>query len=141
MLHEQRSSRSNSVLVVDDSDDSAWALAVLLQSCVPTVHVAHSGRKAVDLAERFRPALIFVDLAMPEMDGFEMALRIRRRSWGREIVLCALTGYDSPEFRDRSSKVGIARYLAKPARWDEVLAVVSESGIGMAVACPQSVSK
>jgi CheY-like chemotaxis protein len=129
MLHEQRSSTSSSVLVVDDSDDSAWALAVLLQSCVPAVHVAHCGRKAVDLAERFRPALIFVDLAMPEMDGFEMAMRIRRRSWGGGILLCALTGHDSPEFRDRSNEVGIDRFLAKPASWDAVRAVVSESGM------------
>jgi CheY-like chemotaxis protein len=124
MPHEQVSSRSNSVLVVDDSDDAAWALAVLLQSRVQKVHVAHNGRKAVELAERFRPAVIFLDLAMPEMDGFEVALRIRKRSWGQQIVLCALTAYDNQEFRDRSNEVGINRYLAKPAMWDEVLAVV-----------------
>jgi len=126
---EQKLSIAHSVLVVDDSDDAAWALAVLLQSCVRTVHVAHNGRRAVELAERLRPALIFLDLAMPEMDGFETALRIRRRRWGQEIVLCALTAHDSAEFRDRSNEVGIDRYLAKPATWDEVLAIVGESGM------------
>ena len=122
---EQRTFRPNRLLIVDDSDDVAWALASLLQSCGHEVHVAHTGPRAIDLAERVRPAVIFLDLAMPEMDGFEMALRIRRRRWGRDIVLCALTGFDTPEFRERSGEVGINRYLAKPAEWRELLAVAA----------------
>jgi two-component system OmpR family response regulator len=122
---EQHSSRPNRILVVDDSDDAAWALASLLQSCGHEVHVAHTGRRAIDLAERLHPAVIFLDLAMPEMDGFETALRIRRRRWGKEIVLCALTAFDTPEFRERSDEVGINRYLAKPAEWSELLAAAS----------------
>jgi CheY-like chemotaxis protein len=117
--------RPNRVLIVDDCDDAAWALASLLQSGGHEVHVAHSGRRAIDLAERLRPAVIFLDLAMPEMDGFETALRIRRRRWGEGIVLCALTAFDTPEFRERSDEVGINRYLAKPAEWDELLAVAA----------------
>jgi CheY-like chemotaxis protein len=119
---EPRSFRRNRILVVDDSDDAAWALASLLQSCGHEVHVAHTGRRAIDLAERLHPAVIFLDLAMPEMDGFETALRIRRRRWGREIVLCALTAFDTPEYRERSDEVGINQYLAKPAELDQLLA-------------------
>jgi len=122
---EQRTFHPNRLLIVDDSDDATWALASLLQSCGHEVHVAHTGPRAIDLAERVRPAVIFLDLAMPEMDGFEMALRIRRRRWGRDIVLCALTGFDTPEFRERSGEVGINRYLAKPAEWGELLAVAA----------------
>jgi DNA-binding response OmpR family regulator len=118
-------SRLNRVLVVDDSEDAAWALASLLQSSGHEVHVAQSGRRAIDLAERFRPEVIFLDLAMPDMDGFETALRIRRRRWGAGILLCALTAFDTQEFRERSDEVGINRYLAKPAEWDEVLAVAA----------------
>lgn len=117
--------RPNRVLVVDDSDDAAWALASLLQSCGHDVHVAHTGHRAIELAERLSPAVIFLDLAMPGMDGFETAMRIRRRRWGREIVLCALTAFDTPEFRERSGEVGINRYLAKPAEWTELLAVAA----------------
>jgi CheY-like chemotaxis protein len=120
-----RSPRPNRVLVVDDSDDAAWALAALLQSCGHEVHVAHTGLRAIELAERLHPAVIFLDLAMPEMDGFETAMRIRRRRWGREIVLCALSAFDTPEFRERSDEVGINRYLAKPAEWDELLEVAA----------------
>jgi CheY-like chemotaxis protein len=121
----QAGRRGNRVLIVDDCDDAAWALASLLQSCGHEVHVAHSGRRAIDLAERLRPAVIFLDLAMPDMDGFETAMRIRRRRWGQGIVLCALTAFDTPEFRERSDEVGINRYLAKPAEWDELLAVAA----------------
>jgi CheY-like chemotaxis protein len=110
-------------LIVDDCDDAAWALASLLQSCGHEVHVAHTGRRALEIAERLHPAVVFLDLAMPQMDGFETALRIRRRRWGQEILLCALTAFDSPEFRTRSADVGIDRYLAKPAEWDDLLAV------------------
>jgi CheY-like chemotaxis protein len=117
--------RHNRVLVVDDSDDAAWALASLLQCVGHDVHVAQSGRRAIDLAERLRPDVIFLDLAMPEMDGFETALRIRRRRWGQGIVLCALTAFDTPEFRERSDEVGINRYLAKPAEWGQLLAVAA----------------
>ena len=117
--------RANRVLIVDDCDDAAWALASLLQSGGHEVHVAHSGRRAIDLAERLHPAVIFLDLAMPEMDGFETAMRIRRRRWGEGIVLCALSAFDTPEFRERSDEVGINRYLAKPAEWHELLAVAA----------------
>ncbi len=68
------------------------------------------------------PEVIFLDLAMPEMDGFETAMRIRRRRWGKAITLCALSAFDTPEFRERSDEVGINRYLAKPAELDELVA-------------------
>jgi CheY-like chemotaxis protein len=125
---QPRSPRSNRVLIVDDSDDAAWALASLLQSCGHAVHVAHTGQRAIELAELLHPAVIFLDLAMPLMDGFETAMRIRRRRWGREIVLCALSAFDTPEFRERSDEVGINRYLAKPAEWTELLAVAATTG-------------
>jgi CheY-like chemotaxis protein len=108
------SSRPNRVLVVDDSDDAAWALASLLQWCGHEVHVAHTGQRAIELAERLRPAVIFLDLAMPGMDGFETAMRIRRRRWGREIVLCALSAFDTPEFRERSDEV--SRWPRRPEK-------------------------
>jgi CheY-like chemotaxis protein len=122
---QPRSPRPNRVLIVDDSDDAAWALASLLQSCGHEVHVAHTGQRALELAERLHPEVIFLDLAMPDMDGFETAMRIRRRRWGQEIVLCALSAFDTPEFRERSDEVGINRYLAKPAEWEQLLAVAA----------------
>jgi len=124
---EQRARQLNRVLIVDDSDDAAWAMAVVLQSYGHEVHVAHTGQRALELAEWVHPTVVFLDLAMPEMDGFETAWRIRGRRWGQQITLCALTAFDSAEFRERSNEVGIDRYLAKPAAWDDVLAVVAST--------------
>jgi len=115
------------VLIVDDCDDAAWALASLLQSCGHEVHVAHTGQRALELAELLHPDVIFLDLAMPEMDGFETAMRIRRRRWGKAITLCALSAFDTPEFRERSDEVGINRYLAKPAELNDLVAVATAS--------------
>lgn len=117
--------RQNRVLIVDDSDDAAWALASLLQSCGHEVHVAHTGQRALELAERLHPEVIFLDLAMPQMDGFETAMRIRRRRWGKAITLCALSAFDTPEFRERSDEVGINQYLAKPAELDDLVRVAA----------------
>jgi len=126
-----RSARLNRILVVDDNDDAAWALASMLQSCGYEVHVAHTGARAIYIAEHLQPEVIFLDLSMPQMDGFEMALRIKRRRWGREILLCALTAFDTPEYRSRSGEVGIDRYLTKPAEWCEVLAVAADRSQGI----------
>jgi CheY-like chemotaxis protein len=119
--------RQNRVLVVDDCDDAAWALASLLQSCGHEVHVAHTGQRALQLAELLHPEVIFLDLAMPGMDGFETAMRIRRRRWGKAITLCALSAFDTPEFRERSDEVGINRYLSKPAELHDLVAVAAAS--------------
>lgn len=115
--------------MVDDSDDAAWALAALLQFEGHAVHVAQGGRRAIELAERMRPAIIFLDLAMPDMDGFETAWRIRRRKWGRAINLCALTAYDSLEFRKRSREMGFNHHLAKPAAWEDLLCVLGDAAL------------
>jgi CheY-like chemotaxis protein len=122
-----RTPRQNRVLIVDDCDDAAWALASLLQSCGHEVHVAHTGQRALELAELLHPEVIFLDLAMPEMDGFETAMRIRRRRWGKAITLCALSAFDTPEFRERSDEVGINRYLSKPAELQDLVAVAAAS--------------
>jgi CheY-like chemotaxis protein len=122
-----RTPRQNRVLIVDDCDDAAWALASLLQSCGHEVHVAHTGQRALELAELLHPDVIFLDLAMPEMDGFETAMRIRRRRWGKAITLCALSAFDTPEFRERSDEVGINRYLAKPAELHDLVEVATAS--------------
>jgi CheY-like chemotaxis protein len=87
--------------------------------------VAHTGQRALELGERLHPQVVFLDLAMPEMDGFETAMRIRRRRWGKTIMLCALSAFDTPEFRERSDEVGIDRYLAKPAELDELVRVAA----------------
>jgi PAS domain S-box-containing protein len=103
------------ILVVDDNKDAAKSLAILLS----TLHgqdarVAFDGPSALDLAEEFRPEVLLLDLGLPEMDGYDVARSIRRRPWGAEVMIIALTGWGQEEDRRRSEEAGFNHHLVKP---------------------------
>jgi PAS domain S-box-containing protein len=102
------------LLVVDDNRDAAVSLAMLLRLQGHEVRVAHDGPSALALAESFRPALVFLDLGMPGMDGCEVARRLRRRPGLEKVVLAALTGWGQQEDRRRTAAAGFDRHLVKP---------------------------
>lgn len=102
------------VLVVDDNVDAANALAMMLRMFGNEVEVAYSGDEGVSLAERFSPELMLLDLGMPEVDGYEVARRIRGGPWGKSIVISALTGWGQDEDRQRSKEAGFDYHLVKP---------------------------
>jgi PAS domain S-box-containing protein len=102
------------VLIADDNADAAGALATLLQLEGHDVVVAHDGEEAVMKASNFRPDLVFLDLGMPVMDGFEAARRLRALPDGEGIFLIALTGWGQASDRQRSREAGFDRHLVKP---------------------------
>jgi CheY-like chemotaxis protein len=102
------------VLIADDNADAAGALATLLQLEGHDVAVAHDGEEAVMKASNFRPDLVFLDLGMPVMDGFEAARRLRALPDGEGIFLIALTGWGQESDRQRSREAGFDRHLVKP---------------------------
>lgn len=102
------------VLVVDDNRDAADSLAELLQALGQDVRVAYGGAEGFALAEDFRPQLALLDLGMPGMDGHELARAIRQRTWGRALLLCALSGWSQPEDRAKSRAAGFDEHVAKP---------------------------
>lgn len=81
------------VLVVDDSRDAAESLAMLVRLAGHDVLTAYDGRSAVRLGADYRPDLVFLDIGMPGFDGFSTAQLLREQSWGRDVLVCALTGY------------------------------------------------
>jgi CheY-like chemotaxis protein len=103
------------VLVVDDNEGLARSLARLLERIHgQEVRVAHDGLSALKLAEEFQPEMILLDIGMPEMDGCELARRIRLRPEFAETLLIALTGWGQEADRRRSEEAGIDRHLVKP---------------------------
>jgi signal transduction histidine kinase len=102
------------LLVVDDNRDAADSLALLLRLQGHEVRVAHDGRAALQLAASFRPEMIFLDIGMPEMDGYEVARRVRRQPGLGPVVLTALTGWGQQEDRRRSKEAGFDHHLVKP---------------------------
>ena len=71
--------------------------------------------QAVAIAPDFLPDIVFMDLGMPRMNGYEAAGHIRQQSWGRGMVLVALTGWGQEEDRKRISQAGFDHHLVKPA--------------------------
>ena len=116
------------VLVADDNHDAAGTLALLIGTMGHDVRVAHDGLEAVRIAEEFSPAIIFMDVSMPQLDGLEAARRIRRLPGGKEIRICALTGYGQHSDRARSAEAGVDTHLVKPVELpvlEQILASLS----------------
>jgi PAS domain S-box-containing protein len=114
------------LLVVDDNRDAANTLALLLKLKGHTVRVAHDGQTALEIAASDRPDLIFLDIGMPGMDGYEVARRLRLDPDLRHIRLAALTGWGQAEDRRRSAESGFHHHLVKPPAAAEIDAVLED---------------
>ncbi len=102
-------------LVVDDNQDAAASMGMLLKLLGADVQVAHDGETALAAIESYRPDVVLLDIGMPGMDGFEVARRVRRRIDFNNIMLIALTGWGQSEDRDRTRIAGFDHHLVKPA--------------------------
>jgi PAS domain S-box-containing protein len=102
------------ILVVDDNRDTAETLALVLRLEGHDVRVAHDGQTALNVARSHRPAVAFLDLGMPGMDGYELCRRMRAEPTLAPMFLVALTGYGQEEDRRRSREAGFDRHLVKP---------------------------
>jgi PAS domain S-box-containing protein len=102
------------VLVADDNRDAAASLSTLLAILGYETRTAGDGAEAVTAAEEFRPAVALLDIGMPKTNGYEVARHIRRQSWGKEIVLMAVTGWGQAEDRRRTLEAGFDHHLVKP---------------------------
>lgn len=102
------------LLVVDDNQDAANTLAMLLGMQGHDVQVAHNGHSALELAAAHHPAMIFLDIGMPGMDGYQVARQIRQIPALKSVVLTALTGWGQQEDRRRSAEAGFDHHLVKP---------------------------
>jgi PAS domain S-box-containing protein len=114
------------VLVVDDNQDAANTLALLLQLAGQDVQTVYDGPSALSVAKAFRPSLVFLDIGMPGMDGYEVARQLRQDAQCREVVLVALTGWGQQEDRRRSSEAGFDHHLVKPVEPDAVQQVLAD---------------
>jgi CheY-like chemotaxis protein len=114
------------VLVVEDNADVAGMFVILLQSMGHSVQLAVDGASALDVARQFQPDVAFIDIGMPDMDGYEVAKRLRQQING--AVLVALTGYSRREDIEAAKRAGFDRHLVKPARIDDLIEVLDGNG-------------
>jgi len=119
--------KSLRLLVADDNRDSAATCAALLEAAGHEVSVAHSGGEAFDLACRLEPDVLLLDIGMPELNGYQLAQRIRDTDWGRRAVLIAVTGWGQEEDKRRALAAGFDRHLTKPIDPDGLESVLLQA--------------
>jgi signal transduction histidine kinase/ActR/RegA family two-component response regulator len=121
------------ILVVDDSEDGAEFLALLLQVSGHETRTANDGPAAIEAAEIFRPEIVLLDIGLPRMNGYEVCRRIRQQPWGPGIVMIALTGWGQEEHQRRSREAGFDAHMVKPVDHDaleQLLASLPARGAG-----------
>ena len=113
------------VLVVDDNVDGAESLASMLQIGGHEIRTAHTGPAALDAARPFNPEVVFLDIGLPGMNGYEVARRLRQEPSLRGAVLVALTGWGSDDDKRQSKEAGFDFHLTKPVELTAIQGILS----------------
>jgi CheY-like chemotaxis protein len=116
------------VLVVDDNEDAASTLAAALRMLGHTVHVAHDGPSAIELAGRAAFDLALLDIGLPVMDGYELAQHLRAAGT-RPIALVAITGYGQERDKRQSAEAGFDAHLVKPVTVETLKTALRQVGV------------
>lgn len=112
------------ILVIDDYPSTAESLAKLLRRWGHEVEWAMTAGEGLAIAESFRPEIIFLDIAMPKLNGYEVAGRIKEQGLTPNPFLVALSGFGRKEDRDRSVAAGFDAHLLKPASRDQITGIL-----------------
>jgi CheY-like chemotaxis protein len=129
------------ILVVDDNRDAADSLAMLLRFMGAEVLTAYDGPSALEVVRVHRPAVVFLDLGMPGMDGYAVAAQVRREPQYQDVTLIALTGWGQEEDRRRSREAGFDDHLTKPpdiGALEQLLSPLSVEGQGQLTNVPET---
>ena len=116
------------VLVVEDDKDSREGLRELLQVWGHSVEVAEDGAQGIEKAIENPPGIALIDIGLPGLDGYQVALRIREALGERPITLVALTGYADSEDRLRARESGFDAHLPKPINADKLITLLKGKG-------------
>jgi CheY-like chemotaxis protein len=100
-------------------------LRLILESQGHTVRAVSDGRAALEATERFRPDVVLLDIGLPQMDGYEVARRIRAMPQGQEILLCAITGWGQEEDKRRAREAGFDEHMTKPVDFAALASLVA----------------
>ena len=112
------------VLVVDDNVDAAEILAEALELFGYEVSVCHDGAEALRIAARMRPDVGILDIGLPEMDGTELARRLKRDPLHQDLRLIAATGYGGDSDRALTTDAGFEHHIVKPLSLDELVRLI-----------------
>jgi CheY-like chemotaxis protein len=121
----QMANGTRHVLIVDDNVDLAESMALLLRLYGHEVRLAYDGLAALEEAYAYRPDVMFLDLDLPKLDGYEVARRLRLEPAMRDMKLVAMTGYGQEEDRRLTQEVGFQLHMVKPVDFNKVEELLS----------------
>lgn len=113
------------ILVVDDNRDSAQTLSMLLKMLGNETRTAYDGLEAVEQAEQFQPDLIFLDIGLPKIDGYEACRRIRELPTGKKIFIIALTGWGQEDDIRQAKTAGFNHHCTKPIDQTTIIKILA----------------
>ncbi len=123
-MSDRSSLATHKILVLDDEVDAADLLGQFLSQRGYEVSVAHDGPEAIQLAKKFEPDMILVDIGLPGMDGYQVAEMLCNDASVPSCRLVALTGYGDPEYHRRSARGGFEEHLVKPVDLDLLVRLI-----------------
>lgn len=121
---------TNRILVVDDNVDAADLTAELLRHFGLRVDVAYGGHEGFAAAKAIAPDVIFLDLGMPQMDGYAVAKALRAEAAMKRMRIVALTAWGDHEAREQTKAAGFDMHLVKPAQLGELIDIASGPRLG-----------
>jgi CheY-like chemotaxis protein len=116
------------VMVVDDNADAAAMLAMLLEASDHQVIVEHGSRRALEQARKAAPQVCLLNIGRPEIDGYELAQRLRAEPETANCLLIAVTGYGQEQDRKKTLATGFDHHLVKPVDTKKLAAIIAEEG-------------
>ncbi|KXV04306.1 hypothetical protein CR51_13740 [Caballeronia megalochromosomata] len=117
--------RDQRILIIDDNEDTATSLAMLLEMDGHTTKAATDGAAGLALMETFDPETVILDIGLPGMDGYEVAARIRNHATCPNATLIALTGWAKQQDKESALAAGFDFYLTKPVEYDKLVAILA----------------
>jgi CheY-like chemotaxis protein len=114
-------------LVVEDYADSADTFAALLRTHGFEVIVARDGLEALELSDRIKPSLVFLDIGLPKVNGYDVCRHIRSTQWGRHAAVIAVTGYGQTSDVKIAIEAGFDVHLLKPVKNEDLLKAIQRA--------------
>jgi signal transduction histidine kinase len=121
------SPRRRRILVADDNADAAESLVLMLGMAGHEARLAQDGHEALAIAREFQPDTMVLDIAMPGLNGHELARAIRAEAWGRTVLLIAASGWGQTVDKERSKAAGFDHHLVKPVAFDALAKLLRDS--------------
>ena len=125
MVEQERAEPKKTVLVVEDLDDSRFAMKLAMELSGYDALEATNGQEAVEVAQREQPDVILMDLGLPVLDGFTATRLIREKKGLRNVPIVAVSANATAEYRVKALAAGCSEYVTKPIDFDRLKRLVS----------------